>query len=153
METRKLARSLLLVALACACGLTAGTARAQAYKYKDAQGHVHFTENIYEVPERYRSQVETRDMPAVVDPNAPAPQETAMATSFEDGLRHGLGRDLTIKQQDALHAWMKKWAVPVIVAFVLNALIGLGMVIPVTPSIISRANWAGASSMSPPTSI
>ena len=85
MKTRTLTRSVLLVALACACGWLASEARAQAYKYKDAQGHVHFTENIYEVPDRYRKQVETREMPVHVDPNAPAAPQGTVAASFEDG--------------------------------------------------------------------
>jgi hypothetical protein len=130
MKTRTLTRSLLLVALACACGWLAAEARAQAYKYKDAQGHVHFTENIYEVPERYRSKVETRDMPVHVDPNAPpAPEEGTVAASFEDGVRHGIGHDLTTKQEEAVRVWVKKWMVPFIATSVLNMLIGLGMVI------------------------
>src|SRR5262245_5402901 len=131
MKTRTLTRSVWLVALACGLGLVAPDARAQAYKYKDAQGHVHFTENIYEVPERYRSQVETRDMPTLADPMADAKkaEEGTVAASFEDGLRQGLGRNLTVKQDEAVHAWAKKWAIPFIATFALNMLIGLGMVV------------------------
>lgn len=130
MKTRKLTRSLFLAALAGLVALFAADARAQAYKYKDAQGHIHFTENIYEVPERYRAQVETREMPTIVDPNAPAvPAEGTVEASFEDGLRQGLGRDLTIKQTDAVRAWTGKWKIPFIAALVVNLLIGLGMVV------------------------
>ena len=129
MKTRTLTRSLVLAALLC--GSLAGMAAAQAYKYKDAQGHIHFTENIYEVPERYRSQVETRDMPTHADPNATeaaGPQGT-LTTSFEDGLRKGIGHDLTVKQDQLVHDWAKRWAIPFIVSVALNVLIGLGMVI------------------------
>jgi hypothetical protein len=130
MKRRTLTLSVLTVALALACGLVAANARAQAYKYKDAQGHIHFTENIYEVPERYRAQVETREMPVVVDPNAPAaPKEGTVAASFEDGLRQGIGRNLTVKQDEAVHAWAAKWAIPFIATFALNLLISLGMVV------------------------
>src|SRR5215813_4637316 len=84
MKTSTLSRSVLLVALAVACGWLAAEARAQAYKYKDAQGHVHFTENIYDIPERYRSKVETREMPTHADPNATeaAGPQGALTTSF-----------------------------------------------------------------------
>jgi len=130
MKTSTLTRSVLLVALACACGWLAAEARAQAYKYKDAQGHVHFTENIYDIPERYRSQVETREMPTHVDPNAPqAPEQGTLAASFEDGLRQGIGHDLTVKQEELVHAWTRKWAIPFIATFAINMLIGLSMVV------------------------
>jgi hypothetical protein len=130
MKRRTLTLSVLTVALALACGLIAANARAQAYKYKDAQGHIHFTENIYEVPENQRSKVETREMPVVVDPNAPvAPKEGTVSASFEDGLRQGIGRNLTVKQDEAVHAWAAKWAIPFIATFVLNVLIALGMVV------------------------
>lgn len=131
MKTHTLFRSALLVALACACGWLAAEARAQAYKYKDAQGQVHFTENIYDVPERYRAQVETREMPALADPNAPepAPKAGTVAASVEDGLRKGIGHDLTVKQEELVHAWTKKWAIPFVVTLVINVLIGLAMVV------------------------
>ena len=126
---KTLTRSLLLAALLC--GSLAGTAAAQAYKYKDAQGHVHFTENIYEVPERYRSKVETREMPAHVDPNAPQAEaeKGTLSASFENGLRTGIGHDLTVKQDELVHNWAKKWAIPFLITFAFNVLIGLGMVV------------------------
>jgi hypothetical protein len=139
MKAHALARrtAVTLLALALVSGavaLLAGSARAQAYKYKDSAGHVHFTEDYYEVPERYRNQIETREMPVQVDPNAakdqpPVPGAGAAAASFEDGVRHGMGGHLTIKQQDALHAWMKKWMWPWIGAMVVNVIIALSMVI------------------------
>lgn len=132
MKARGLSRWALVLALALGIGLVAAEGRAQAYKYKDERGHVHFTENYYEVPEKFRKQIETREMPTVVDPNSPAsnaPAEGTTAASFEDGLRHGLGRDLTVKQQDALHAWMKRWMWPWIGALALNVAIALSMVV------------------------
>jgi hypothetical protein len=124
-------------ALCLALGGGACEAEAQAYKYKDDNGHVHFTENLYEVPEKYRKRVETRDMPAHrAEPGSPeaaaeaaAPAEGSVAASFEDGVRSGLGRDLTIKQQDALHLWMAKWKWPFIGALLVNCLIALCLVI------------------------
>src|SRR5258705_1640694 len=130
MKRRTLTLSVLTVALAFACGLFAANARAQAYKYKDAQGHIHFTENIYEVPEKQRAKVETREMPVVVDPNAPvAPKEGTVAASFENQVRQGLDRNLTVKQDEAVHAWAAKWAIPFYATLALNVLIALGMVV------------------------
>jgi Domain of unknown function (DUF4124) len=132
MNARDVSRWALVLALALGIGFVAAEGRAQAYKYKDERGHVHFTENYYEVPEKFRSQIETREMPKVVDPNAPAAEEPAPGTaaaSFEDGLRHGMGRDLTVKQQDALHAWIKRWTLPGIAALALNVAIALAMVV------------------------
>ncbi|MGH2899048.1 MAG: DUF4124 domain-containing protein, partial [Solirubrobacteraceae bacterium] len=77
-----------MFALLLGLGWLASDARAQAYKYKDERGHVHFTENLYEVPARYRSQVETRDMPVHVPPAGSAeaksapPAEGSVAASF-----------------------------------------------------------------------
>jgi uncharacterized protein DUF4124 len=132
MKTGSRSQSLLVLALFCALAFVAAEGRAQAYKYKDANGHVHFTENIYEIPEKYRSQVETRDMPAHVDPNEAAKQgsnDAVVETSVEDTLRHGLGRDLTIKQQDMLHAWFEKWKWIALASLVVNTLIALAMVV------------------------
>ena len=132
MKARDVSRWALVLALALGVGFAAAEARAQAYKYKDERGHVHFTENYYEIPEKFRSQIETREMPTVVDPNAPAKDTGvpgAAAASFEDGVRHGMGRDLTIKQQDALHAWMKRWMWPGIASLALNLAIALAMVV------------------------
>jgi hypothetical protein len=132
MKARALSRWALVLALVLGTGFVAAESRAQAYKYKDERGHVHFTENYYEVPEKFRKQIETREMPTVVDPNSPAenaPAPGTTAASFEDGLRHGMGRDLTVKQQDALHAWMKRWMWPWIAALMLNGAIALSMVV------------------------
>lgn len=128
----RVSRWALVLALAVGLGFVAAEGRAQAYKWKDANGHVHFTENYYEIPDKYRPKAETREMPTVVDPNAPAetsPEMGAAAASFEDGLRHGMGRDLTVAQQNALHAWLKKWMWPAIAALVVNWIIALSMVI------------------------
>jgi hypothetical protein len=118
-----------------AAAFAASPARAQAYKYKDSAGHVHFTEDYYEVPEKYRNQVETREMPHAVDPNAAAEQaekdspQGAAAASFETGVRQGMGGNLTTKQEEALHTWMKKWMWPFIAALLVNMIISLSMVI------------------------
>jgi hypothetical protein len=132
---KALARSdrwIAAVALAVGLALAAGRAGAQAYKYKDDQGHVHFTQDLYDIPEKYRAHLETREMPTHVDPNEAAKanaKDAAVAASFEDGLRQGLGHDLTIKQQDAVHAWFARWMWPAIGAVLLNTIIALGMAI------------------------
>ncbi|HTO51995.1 MAG TPA: DUF4124 domain-containing protein [Myxococcota bacterium] len=140
MNARAVSRCASVIVLAVALLLAASAflarpARAQAYKYKDSSGHVHFTEDYYEIPERYRNQIETREMPVHVDPNAagkdeaPLPGGGAAAASFENGVAHGMGGNLTVKQQDALHAWMKKWVWPWVAAMVVNVIIALAMVI------------------------
>jgi hypothetical protein len=106
----RVARIALVVALAVGLGLVANKAHAQAYKYKDEAGHVHFTENYYEVPEKYRKKLETREMPVVVDKNAPnAEPAGANEVAFQDGVRTVSGKDLTVQQQDALAKWWKSW--------------------------------------------
>jgi hypothetical protein len=114
------------------CALASREVRAQAYKYKDQNGHVHFTEDYYQIPERFRSQVETRAMPTHVDPNAPAAARAEPGTaeaSFEQGVRQGMGGNLTVKQEDALHAWIDRWKWPFIAGLVANWIIALSMVI------------------------
>ncbi|HTO71879.1 MAG TPA: DUF4124 domain-containing protein [Myxococcota bacterium] len=117
-------------------GLAAREARAQAYKYKDEQGHVHFTENLYDIPEKYRAKLETREMPTRVDPNEAAKQgqnDAIAETSVEDTVRQVRGKDLTIKQQDALAKWWKTygwtWVIVGGVAFLAHLVIHFSMVI------------------------
>jgi len=127
----------LLVVFALLLGLAglASDARAQAYKYKDERGHVHFTENLYDIPARYRSQVETRDMPVHVpaagSPEAASapPAEGSVAASFQQHLQDETGQSFTPKQQEALNGWMKRWIWPIGVTVVLNMVISLGLVI------------------------
>ncbi|HTO09800.1 MAG TPA: DUF4124 domain-containing protein [Myxococcota bacterium] len=128
----RVARGLLVTLAVAACALAAHEARAQAYKYKDSSGHVHFTEDYDQIPERYRKQVETREMPAHVDPNSPEAnkaQQGATAATFEEGVRQGMGGNLTVKQEQALHAWIGKWMWPFIAGLVVNWIITLSMVI------------------------
>jgi len=136
MKARAVSRwafvALALGTVFLAVAVVAHQARAQAYKYKDQNGHVHFTEDYYQIPERFRKQVETRDMPVHVDPNAPAEQRPEAGTaeaSFEDSVRQGMGGNLTSKQEEALHDWMKRWMWPAIIGFVINWIIALSMVI------------------------
>jgi hypothetical protein len=97
---------------------------------------VHFTDNLYDIPERYRAQVETREMPAVKpqpgsseERQAPPP-EGSMAASFQQGLQEGMGTDsLTPQQQEALNAWMARWAIPFFGTLALNVLVWLGLIV------------------------
>jgi uncharacterized protein DUF4124 len=129
--TYRAGSKVLVLALLLGIGFAAGVARAQAYKYKDDQGHVHFTQDLYDIPEKYRAHAETREMPTLADPNADKAKEkdTAVATSFEDGLRHGLGKDLTVKQQDLLRDWIARWTLPAIAAVLLNTIIALALAV------------------------
>jgi uncharacterized protein DUF4124 len=136
MNIRVVSRWALVAVLAAgiSAAFLAREVRAQAYKWKDSNGHIHFTENYYEVPERYRKQVETREMPTQVDPNqaaadaAAATPQGAAAASFEDGLRQNMG-NMTTKQEQALHAWLSKWMWWWIGAVIVNVIIALSMVI------------------------
>ncbi|HKC51868.1 MAG TPA: DUF4124 domain-containing protein [Myxococcota bacterium] len=128
------ARAVLVVALALGFCLVANKAHAQAYKYKDEAGHVHFTENYYEVPEKYRKKLETREMPVVVDKNSPnAHPAGASEVAFEDGVRSVSGKDLTIKQQESLAAWWKAWGTTWIIvggiSLVLQLAIHFGLIV------------------------
>jgi hypothetical protein len=113
----------------------ASSALAQAYKYKDDRGNIHFTENLHEIPARYRSQVETREMPAhVPEPGsaeaaAAAPEEGSVAASFQQAIQEERGQSLTPTQQTALNAWMQRWWIPALLTIALNFMVSLGLVI------------------------
>jgi len=40
----------------------AGTLSAELYKYVDEKGQVHFTDNPYSVPEKYRNSLEQKNI-------------------------------------------------------------------------------------------
>jgi len=113
----------------------ASTALAQAYKYKDDRGNIHFTENLHEIPARYRSQVETREMPAhVPEPGsaeeaAAPPEEGSVAASFQQAIQEERGQSLTPTQQTELKAWISRWMIPALLTIALNFVISLGLVI------------------------
>jgi hypothetical protein len=113
----------------------ASSALAQAYKYKDDRGNIHFTENLYEIPAKYRSQVETREMPVhVAEPGsaeaaAAPPEEGSVAASFQQRIQEERGQSLSPAQQTALNAWISRWTIPAIITIVLNFAISLGLVI------------------------
>jgi len=139
MTNRTLSRWLCALSVAVVAGWIASAAFAQggpAYKYKDDRGRVHFTDNIYDIPAKYRAQVETRDMPVhEPEPGSPEaaqapPPEGSIEASFQQGLQQGMGTSsLTPKQQEALNAWMKRWMVPFFATVALNILIALGLVV------------------------
>jgi Domain of unknown function (DUF4124) len=127
----QLARGLLVTLAVLATALAAQQARAQAYKYKDSNGHVHFTEDYYQVPERYRGQVETREMPTRIDPNAPSEEaEPGTAKASVEGIaRQSMGGNMTVQQKKAFDAWLARWMWPFIAGVVANCIIALSMVI------------------------
>jgi hypothetical protein len=139
MSKRTLSRWLCALSIAVVAGWIAGSAAAQggqAYKYKDDRGRVHFTDNVYDIPAKYRAQVETRDMPTIKPPPGSAeekqapPPEGSIAASFQDGLQQGMGTgSLDPKQQEAVNAWMKRWAIPFFASVAINMLIALGLVV------------------------
>ncbi len=122
----------LVVTLVC---VSASNAAAQAYKYKDDRGSIHFTENLYEIPAKYRSQVETREMPvhapepgSAEEASAP-PEAGSVAASFQERIQAERGQSLTPKQQAALNAWISRWTIPAVITVLLNLAISLGLVI------------------------
>ncbi len=112
---------------------SASSALAQAYKYKDDRGNIHFTEHLHEIPARYRSQVEVREMPvqapAPGSPEAAAAQESSIAASFQQVIQEERGQSLTPEQQTALQAWMSRWWIPALLTIGLNFAVSLGLVI------------------------
>jgi hypothetical protein len=128
----QVARGLLVTLAVLATALAVREARAQAYKYKDANGHVHFTEDYYQIPERYRKQIETREMPTRVDPNAPSGEEAEPGTakaSVEGLARQSVGGNMTVQQKKAFDAWLGYWAAPFIIGAIVNGLLTISMVI------------------------
>jgi len=128
-------RCLFALSLLLSLGWLASNAAAQAYKYKDDRGHIHFTENLYEIPVKYRSQVETREMPVhVPEPGsaeeaAAPPEEGSVAASFQERIQEQRGQSFTPKQQAEMKAWMKRWTIPAVITVLLNFAISLGLVI------------------------
>ena len=140
----RVSRVVLVLAIAVGLSFAAVHAHAQAYKWKDANGHIHFTENYYEVPEKYRKNIETREMPTQVgDPTAEGAEPDASEIAFQDGVRSMSGRDLTVKQQEQFDAWWKTWGMTWIIAgglsLVANLVIHLGLV--VHALINGRVGW------------
>ena len=113
----------------------ASSALAQAYKYKDDRGNIHFTENLHEIPVKYRGQIETREMPVhMAEPGsaeagAQAPEEGSVAASFQQAIQEERGQSLSPAQQTALNAWFKRWTIPAVITILLNFAISLGLVI------------------------
>jgi len=128
-------RVVFAVSLALLLSGLASGALAQAYKYRDDdRGNVHFTENLHEIPPKYRSQIEMREMPVHVPAPGSAeaaapPEEGSVAASFQSAISEQQGQSLSPKQQEALSAWLARWTIPAIVTVLLNFAISLGLVI------------------------
>jgi len=121
----------LVLFLAC----LAGGAWAQAYKYKDDLGNIHFTDSLHAIPARYRSQIQARDMPLhVPEPGSAAaaaapPEPGSVAASIQQRIQRERGQALTRKQQTVLNAWLARWTIPAVITLLLNLAISLGLVI------------------------
>ncbi len=130
----RVSRWALVIALAVGLGFVAAEVRAQAYKWKDASGHVHFTDNLYDIPEKYRPNIETREMPAQLgDPSGDGEEADASEIAFQDGMRNMSGQDLTVKQQEQFAAWWKTWGMTWIIvggiALLANVVIQLSLIV------------------------
>jgi hypothetical protein len=126
-------RNLLLLALFSLALVGASEVRAQAYKYVDESGRVHFTDSLAAVPAQYRSQIELRDLPvrpgsgSATASSEGEPEGGFLATfwqSFDAGIAGH-----PPEQQEALRAWARSYLLPILVTGILSGLIGIAMTI------------------------
>ena len=73
--------------LAALCLLPGDAAAQEFYRWVDEKGAVHFTDNLYSVPEKYRNQIEKRNYVPTPEPAAPPPAagQATRATSQPQG--------------------------------------------------------------------
>ncbi len=130
---RKTARVLLAIAsVAVRVGALGATpdASAEAWRYTDERGVVHFTDQPAKVPERYQEQLESfeieqgRKSPpqgspptaeARGEPPTPEPRELS---AFEERLLAQAQGHLDVAEMQALAGWLQTWGV----AFVLSGI-------------------------------
>lgn len=134
----------------------AGSARAQAYTYRDEHGRWHFTDNAAAVPEEYRDRVEERPMEVLAAGSRGEAEDASVVerildqplTGSEmtgaDAIEGALGslfaqvdRDrrarglspLSLQQKRALGEWARGSVLPWIAASVLSLLSTIALVI------------------------
>ncbi len=69
------ATALLSLSIAALCLFPYCASAQEFYRWVDEKGAVHFTDNLYSVPEKYRSQIEKRNYVPTPEPTAPAAQQ------------------------------------------------------------------------------
>jgi Domain of unknown function (DUF4124) len=83
VEQGGLGQSAVMLSYLLAIGLSvlwAGSAEAQIYKWTDAQGTVHLTDNPSRIPPEYRSRVMVEQATAPASPTTPSDETTATPT-------------------------------------------------------------------------
>ncbi|MHC4083200.1 MAG: DUF4124 domain-containing protein [Planctomycetota bacterium] len=120
-------------------------ATAQAFKYVDENGRVHFTDNYARVPPKFRDQVEERKMSSSETParksSSPSPSRRAATRPGElDGLGRLLanalifladedGEPMTLTEKRAVEGWAADWGWAALWAATISSLIIMGMVV------------------------
>ena len=89
-------RQLLGLAVTCALGLAAEYVDAQALRYVDEYGVVHWVKSKDQIPEKYRDKAEKPDLPG-----APPPQ------THRQQILDICERDTSLRTQIQCEAWMK----------------------------------------------
>jgi hypothetical protein len=115
----------------CMLGLAA-TAHAQAYKWQDEEGRLHFTDDPSDIPARFRKQVQQLDLPEpTYTPQAQgAPQASGADGEFARGVAEGLRvsmPDLPASKRQALAAAIVDRLPLVVVALLLHFAATLAM--------------------------
>jgi hypothetical protein len=117
-------RCLLLLALVPALLLGgASTLHAQAYRWQDEEGRIHFTDDPGAVPARFRTQVEQLELP---EPAGGAPQSTSATAGAADGTNAQVAEALGQLWPD-VPAAKRQALVEVVLDRLLLVLIGLGL--------------------------
>jgi hypothetical protein len=123
MLAPKTFRTLLLAALFVSL---AGGASAQMYKYTDARGQVHFTDNPSLVPDSYRSQLEELDLH---HDNASSDSGSRLSGAMPGSLdRFQPGHPEFEKLRSRMEQGMPKWIILFIAAGLVSFVITLGSV-------------------------
>lgn len=106
MLDRRPLRALLLAALLIS---SAGAAFAEVYKYTDAQGGVHFTDNPSLVPAPYRSQLEKLDLRRQPDSGDSGGWFSGETPARLDSNQPGFPE--FDKLQERMEQWLHTWGV------------------------------------------
>lgn len=85
--------------------LVASSAYGEIYTWIDSRGTSHYTNSMYEIPERYRAKVKVLDlgMSQKADASSPSPQQNGQMQSLKPEERPGAQRiDGTQTQQNKI---------------------------------------------------
>jgi hypothetical protein len=97
-----MSRLLLRLSVACLALLIAATAEAQALRYVDEYGVVHWVKSRDQIPEKYRDKVEKPQMPGVNSPRQPR--------SYKQDILEMCERDTSLQTKMQCEAWARREA-------------------------------------------